>query len=118
MATKSPRDPDAPIWARYKAQDDDGTWHWFECNPNYYRKVGKWAAASGNCEVAEVSKRDDPAMCEACGEPATHFDSALNDLCARCWAALPVIKDRQPVLDESGSNVVLLFPDSQGGAGK
>ena len=60
----------------------------------------------------------DTERCEACGEPATHFDSALNDLCARCWAALPVIKDRQPVLDESGSNVVLLFPDSQGGAGK
>lgn len=25
---------DAPEWARYLAQDKDGEWYWFECEPN------------------------------------------------------------------------------------
>ncbi|SBV37799.1 conserved hypothetical protein [uncultured Stenotrophomonas sp.] len=57
MQLKSPRDADAPAWARYKAKDDNGTWHWFECKPNYYKKTGQWCA-KGRCAPATTENRN------------------------------------------------------------
>jgi hypothetical protein len=53
MTGKSPRDCDAPKWARFKARDESGEWYWYECRPNYYKKTGQWSAARGQCERVE-----------------------------------------------------------------
>lgn len=35
-----PHMEDAPRWAKFLAQDEDGTWHWFETKP--YAIDGVW----------------------------------------------------------------------------
>lgn len=49
---KSPPDKTAPTWARWKARDADGTWHWFECRPRCNRRIGTWSACRGESERA------------------------------------------------------------------
>lgn len=44
---KSPQDRRAPEWARWKACDKDGTWHWFECRPRWNKRMGVWSACRG-----------------------------------------------------------------------
>ena len=72
MSGKSPRDCDAPAWARYKARDDDGQWHWFECHPKYYKHTGKFVAR-GECQRIENWRSDATAASarQAAGSAAT-----------------------------------------------
>ena len=43
-------------WARYKAKDD-GTGHWFESKPNYYKETGQWCA-KGQSAPANTENRN------------------------------------------------------------
>jgi hypothetical protein len=52
---KAPRDVGAPLWARWKARDANGTWHWFECQPKWNKRLGTWTAIKG--ESLEASLR-------------------------------------------------------------
>jgi hypothetical protein len=37
---------DAPEWAKFLAQDSDGTWYWYESQP--VRQWGNWKNAPGS----------------------------------------------------------------------
>jgi len=55
---KIPQDQFAPAWARWKARDNDGIWHWFECRPRWNKKMEKWTASRGDsclCRTPEAA---------------------------------------------------------------
>ena len=70
---KSPQDMHAPEWARWKARDNDGTWHWFECRPRWNKHMGVWSPMRGEttpisvlgkcCYGGSKPKKD----CASCG---------------------------------------------------
>lgn len=41
----------SPKWANYLAQDQSGTWYWFENEPSRNR-LGEWVCGYGDCEPA------------------------------------------------------------------
>ncbi len=43
----------APDWANYLAQDDDGNWHWYESEPNWSEADAEWLTF-GKYELAPV----------------------------------------------------------------
>lgn len=47
---------EAPEWANWVAQDEDGEWWWFEDKPNFDDTF--WAVADGKCELVEDSALD------------------------------------------------------------
>lgn len=50
---------DAPQWANYLAQDEDGSWYWYEDEPdNYYLEDGWFNNAGGKVEDAYIPKND------------------------------------------------------------
>jgi hypothetical protein len=51
-------DRGAPSWARWKAMDGDGSWHWYECRPRWNRKLQIWSTNKGLVlEANNESKR-------------------------------------------------------------
>jgi len=53
MAT--PHWDDAPSWANWLAQDEEGDWHWFESEPvadSCQSKLGFWRRIEGRCNWA------------------------------------------------------------------
>lgn len=48
---------DAPEWANYLAQDEDGDWYWFEKEP--YLKSGTWLTNEGRIEDANGPEYQD-----------------------------------------------------------
>ena len=38
---------DAPSWANFRAQDDNGEWYWFECKPKFNAHRGTWNEDKG-----------------------------------------------------------------------
>ncbi|MDH5327777.1 MAG: hypothetical protein OEZ68_15705 [Gammaproteobacteria bacterium] len=51
-----PRRKDMPSWARWRAQDGDGTWHWFECQPRYNKRLKTWTTRRGEVMRATPPK--------------------------------------------------------------
>lgn len=45
---------DAPEWANYLAQDENGGWYWFENEPSF-GPAGSWNCRHGDCEDAKSS---------------------------------------------------------------
>ena len=45
---------DAPEWANYLAQDNDGMWYWYEFKP-YTDNGDKWHYNKGKCQIASIS---------------------------------------------------------------
>lgn len=39
---------EAPPWATYMAQDEDGSWYWYELKPRTYDKEQQWLEGSEN----------------------------------------------------------------------
>lgn len=55
---------DAPYWANYCAMDYDGTWYWFELEPEYktdgvwrQRADARWDEVCGNGAKDSLEKR-------------------------------------------------------------
>lgn len=42
---------DAPFWAEYLSQDENGAWYWFENEPLRNRS-GEWVCMEGDCMPA------------------------------------------------------------------
>lgn len=45
---------DAPEWALYLAQDDDGDWYWYARDP--VKDVFRWSPNGGQCELASIDE--------------------------------------------------------------
>lgn len=64
----SPHWQDAPNWAEWLAQDEDGEWNWFECEPSLvegswlYLGTGrkKWARATPAYEDPNLTLQQRP----------------------------------------------------------
>lgn len=51
---QKPNVKDKPKWANFMAQDEDGTWWWFENEPKrQYANSGFWSVKSGLFEEAK-----------------------------------------------------------------
>lgn len=53
---------DAPLWAMYLAQDADGEWYWFECEPfirldQWHRVMGQYAYAGSTAIEMQLEQR-------------------------------------------------------------
>jgi hypothetical protein len=48
---------EAPSWATWLAEDQDGEWTWYEHKPVLDREKGIWTSAGGRFETAEVPHR-------------------------------------------------------------
>ena len=55
---QKPKWKDAPCWARYLAQNDDGQWVWYEKRPSLAFRMGYFFAENGG-EYEEAEYADD-----------------------------------------------------------
>ena len=46
---------DAPQWANYLAQDKDGTWYWYENEPDCIQDNDVWVKKKGRMIMAQLS---------------------------------------------------------------
>ena len=49
---------DAPPWANWLAQDEDGEWTWFEEKPVIKRAMDHWNSDSGKYVMAIISENN------------------------------------------------------------
>jgi hypothetical protein len=38
---------DSPTWAKYLAMDDNGDWFWYEIEPDFNSRKGRWYGDNG-----------------------------------------------------------------------